>query len=539
MFNKKMIFRYGGSLELDIVKEVDKVVAQEFDLLVYTVTITNKLKKRIRKDMIFREFIPFNTTLIKDSIKVHGAIDYEDISMRDEIVLNLGKDLLNDSIVIIFQVEINNNALGSVMSIASVKIGKIEINSNMVETQIVKPLFYKICDKSKITLGDEITYTIIIDNSLSLGDINNLIIHDLLQPEVIYEPKSIKIDEESLNYLNINEVMKIGNINKGEIRSLTFKCKVNGYPKEGIILNKLILEYELDGFKKHKEISYECIEVISTGFSVLNQLIKKNIRNKQDLTCNIVIINEEEAPIDNIMLKCNLSGIIYDDCGITVNGVMITNLNPCELIDIKDKLSYIFPLRQGEKILISYGVKIKDIIYSYTVQHMTMVNSQYFINSQIKDVVKVSDIAIYNKREMFENVSVRGVIKIDSKKPEIKDIISLKSNINIIQHKIINTHKLKEKNFNALYLTGKTMILGGTVSGKIIYSTSNDEESLYSTDFNILFDLIISLDENISIKQAFEIEGFIKDQNIVVISNRECEIQTYMCIKIFENIHVV
>ncbi|MGO5075973.1 DUF3794 domain-containing protein [Clostridium sporogenes] len=153
------------------------------------------------------------------------------------------------------------------------------------------------------------------------------------------------------------------------------------------------------------------------------------------------------------------------------------------------------------------------------------------INDNIEDIVtsennklsikeaKESHV-IYKKIRLtnFKQLSKNKIFKIPIKKPNIEEIINIIVDAKIGDTKVIKG--IKGKSIEGQILTGYKLIVEGTLSENIEYTSCWKKQSIHSVHFKMPFSSYIILPEYYKEGDFIKVEAEIEDVSFRVINNR-------------------
>ncbi len=114
----------------------------------------------------------------------------------------------------------------------------IEVNPNEPNT------FIKTADINNVQLGDFTTYTLTFTNNGTIPA-NNVLITDVLPPEVTFYPNSVTVNGVSRPGSNLTIGILIGTVNPGESVVVRFIVQVTAEPRNSLIRNTARIRYTL------------------------------------------------------------------------------------------------------------------------------------------------------------------------------------------------------------------------------------------------------------------------------------------------------
>jgi uncharacterized repeat protein (TIGR01451 family) len=221
---------------------------------------------------------------------------------------------------------------------------------------------------------------------------------------------------------------------------------------------------------------------------------------------NMKALNNGRADIYNIYIEDSLNPSVQ-----FIPGSVIINGTETPEADILSGI-LIPKLSSSQTITISYEVVITNTSYSNYEQSLDSVKYNYSISNNQKSIksveneenlVRMNNVPMYN----FRQISIEKKLLMDSVKPDIKEIIDITSEIEIIKYYVIATPNIKSlENQN---LSGYKLIIYGLIKYTVQYTS--EDGLVYSSHYNIPFSTFIVLAENYVIGSKLEVDGIVED----------------------------
>ncbi len=124
------------------------------------------------------------------------------------------------------------------------------------------------------------------------------------------------------------------------------------------------------------------------------------------------------------------------------------------------------------------------------------------------------------KDRNWTELSVPEVLTLPCEKPNIESIDKVYIQVKIISKRIIETPKGLE-NVEGTTLTGKKLIVEGTLTQKIVYTAAVCQQSVHSAHFNIPFSAIIVLRSDFCLNDELCIDSCIEDVFVLAVNQRQ------------------
>lgn len=194
-------------------------------------TITNNMNQNI-EDLIITDTLPSGVTFVKKSLKV-GSQEYPDLDPTIGFTLPVTIGAMGSEMVLTYDVLIdeypNIDEFKSVSKINfdlegnSYELVSNELNLKVVNNDIV---LLKTANTSVVKTGDEIIYTITIENSGSITN-TNLVFSDPIPAGTTFVENSVTIDGEAKENLNPETGFNLNDLVPNASTIITFKVTVN------------------------------------------------------------------------------------------------------------------------------------------------------------------------------------------------------------------------------------------------------------------------------------------------------------------------
>ena len=122
----------------------------------------------------------------------------------------------------------------------------------------------------------------------------------------------------------------------------------------------------------------------------------------------------------------------------------------------------------------------------------------------------------------WNEVSVPEVLTISESKPDVEQLLSLASDIEILCKKIIKTPTLTTgPSFENKMILGKKLLIEAVLHQRITYISKDDSNSIYSCNFNIPISTYIILPNETSLTDKFDLIACIEDIYACVLNDRQ------------------
>ena len=331
----------------------------EGEKITYTIKLQNN--GGLAQDVIVKDTIPTGTTFVAGSIKVDGKSKYNvdggEVDLTSKTASDLAKGIKvnvpakEDNIVgettISFEVTVNdlqeNTFTKQIVNIATVnknpdKAGSTDEPTNEVTTTVNKPnlKYSKLSNPttgSTVKEGDEITYTIHLDNSTGKAPIT-AIVKDTIPTGTTFVVGSIKVGGQAQNSMT-SENLKNGisvDLSAGQSKDVEFKVKVNDLNNGTSIKNVATVNDNSTNETVHKYVE----AIITANKEVKTENNVGYVIEGEKITYTIKVQNSGGLS-QNVLIKDNIpQGTTFVAGSIKVNGKSKYNVDSDE-VDLTSK----------------------------------------------------------------------------------------------------------------------------------------------------------------------------------------------------------
>ena len=188
----------------------------------------------------------------------------------------------------------------------------------------------KSADKTYADVGEEITYTLVVQNTGTVSALN-VTLSDMLPPETSLVDGSITVD--GVAYAGTLPVV-IPSIAAGASSTVVFKVTVNSLPAVNPIFNVARVDYEFFPFAGYPATSFSNSNSVAV-FTIVRSLsnvksVDKNFAIKGDvLTYTSTLTNTGSIPITDLTFKDEIpQGTTFVVGSVYINGVNFPAYNP-------------------------------------------------------------------------------------------------------------------------------------------------------------------------------------------------------------------
>lgn len=177
--------------------------------------------------------------------------------------------------------------------------------------------------------------------------------------------------------------------------------------------------------------------------------------------------------------------------------------------------------------------------------HLCYPNTTCGFNNEIKSTTNVISTNVVPSNKLLSLLTsdadnkwvqmyVPEVIDIPEQKPDIEEIVSVTSCVEIISQRVIKTPVVQGyTNSQGIYipgstisnaeggkLTGRKLIITGMLKQKVIYTALVSDQALHSASYSMPFSTFIIIDADTPLSQTFKVTPYIEDVWAIFLSKR-------------------
>lgn len=129
--------------------------------------------------------------------------------------------------------------------------------------------------------------------------------------------------------------------------------------------------------------------------------------------------------------------------------------------------------------------------------------------------------------KIWTQIFIPEVLCVPYQKPDIEQLLSVNSQVEIISQRVIKTPRLVSNadalvpSIEGLYSTGRKLVIEGILRQKVIYTAANPQQSIHSAHFDVPFSAFMVLNKDTSISTRYKIEACIEDVYICGCTPRQ------------------
>ncbi|MDK7423871.1 beta strand repeat-containing protein [Bacillus paranthracis] len=326
-------------------KSVDKNFADIGDTLTYTVSFTSTGNTNAN-NVIFKDVIPTGTTFVLNSLTIDGTTQ---VGATPANGVNIGSIPTGTTKNISFQVVVNTIPASNVVSNGSSASYQYTINpsqspvtknisSNLVSTQInnANVTVTKSTNKQFATIGDTISYTILISNSGNTGA-TNVQLTDPLPNGTILTPGTVTLNGVLQN-VNSLVALPIGTIPGGATFTLSFQVTVINITAQNPIINNAFASYlytvnpSLPPNSKTANSNSVTSTIRLANLQATKSVDKTFAEVGDILTYTFALTNNGNVTANNVLLSDSIAnGTSFVPNSVIVNGVNQPGATPASI----------------------------------------------------------------------------------------------------------------------------------------------------------------------------------------------------------------
>lgn len=513
--NKNINLEY--SPKLIVLKRVNKNVVKIGDTFKCIIEIINAGNIEIQKITV-TDILP--NVFIRQNIKLDGNVILGDLDTG----LSIGNIQVGESKTLVIDIKVISNLITTLDNEVIVN-GEAIVNKErelgVISESVVEPIEIKILnpklaltksvDSDYVVVEDIITYKILASNSSDIT-LSNVIVSDILSPELEFVENSIAINGIIYPTEVITSGINIGEISVGQNKEISFKAKVVGSSlKEIINISTADYDFKLDGTltQSGSVVSNEVVlNVEEANINVIKTVDKEKVSLGDILNYKIELTNDGTLDALNVIFKDKLPTALEIVKGsFEVNGSVINSVNIEKGVSIRN-----IPIRTTT--VVKYQAKVVRGICAGNIINEARISFKYILPDGIilgKETVpdsKSSTLVAINLTT-FKQISVDEYLSIPQQKPEMEAINNINATVDIISSHIIMTPK--DKSHELQNLTGYKLIVHGVLNQIVEYTALDEGQSVHAAHYNVPFSSFIILPDNFILGSKIEVEGIVED----------------------------
>lgn len=213
-------------------------------------------------------------------------------------------------------------------------------------------------------------------------------------------------------------------------------------------------------------------DVVNDVILVIKKVNKEAISKFEVLTYDIVIKNISDIEITNVFFQDSIpKELRFISNSIFINKVNIRCVNPIEGF-------YIGTILPGDSISMSFKVLVNEENEDHIINNSSKAIYDYIYNIEEKPerVEKESNVVSTQiKRDLFKQIEVSNLLTVSKCMPSIKDIISVKIKVRIIDTKLVETPVITTPSYDSNDLSN--LIIMGVIEYEVMYNYKSGIQS--------------------------------------------------------------
>lgn len=354
---------------LTTTKSADKSVISVGDTITYTTTITNT-GNTAAANIKFTSAIPANTTFIPNSVTINGV---QQSGVQPALGVNIPNIAPGETVTVTFQVNVlsvpsSSSIMGNDTILYSYTVDPngtpvtTSTSTNIVTNPVLDAIItmVKSVDQTLVTLGDTITYTILLTNT---GNTNatNITFTDLIPNGTTFITDSVTIDGITQIGLNPNTGITIGAIAPNSSISIAFQVTATSTPVQNPIANSATASYTFIADPNAPIVSRTVTS--NTVFTTINtatilslkQVDKSFSRIGDTLTYTVALTNNGNSSAQNVIFTDTVpSGTAFIADTFSINGIPQSGANPVNGVNIGS-------ITAGTTVTVSFQVTVTSL----------------------------------------------------------------------------------------------------------------------------------------------------------------------------------
>ncbi|MDM5238459.1 DUF11 domain-containing protein [Bacillus cereus] len=326
-------------------KTVDKNYADIGDTLTYTVAFTGTGNTNAN-NVIFTDAIPTGTTFVLNSLTIDGTTQ---VGANPSNGVNIGSIPTGTTKNVSFQVVVNTIPPANVVSNGSSASYQYTVNpsqspvaknisSNLVSTQInnANLTLTKSTNKQFATIGDTISYTILITNSGNTA-VTNVQLTDPLPNGTILTPGSVTLNGVLQNVDSLVG-LPIGTIPSGATFTLSFQVTVINITAQNPIVNNAFASYiytvnpSLPPTSKAANSNSVSSTIRLANVQAIKSVDQTFAEVGDVLTYTFALTNDGNVAANNVLLSDSIAnGTSFIPDSVMINGVTQPGVTPASI----------------------------------------------------------------------------------------------------------------------------------------------------------------------------------------------------------------
>ena len=522
--------KYGQITPEDVKQTTNRINTTPGDIITYTISAKNSGNVDI-DSLTITDALPVGTTFILQSVTINGEVDL----LADPTTgININTLPSDETVEVTFKVKVNEESLSVLTNQANIeysyrvddtqpsKYETLQVYFVGIDNVIPNMDILKNSENSSATVGEIVTYTIIVLNNGAVS-LDNICISDILSPSLRFIDESVTIDG---NYCadSILNCVNLKSLDVDESKVIKFKAEVlsssiNPIENTANVTFDYMVE-ELGQRKGSLNSNTYKLSVENANIDVVKNANKDFVVLGDTITYTVNVINSGSLDVLNVIFKDEmqydfelLGNIIKIDSSVVniTKDILKTGMN-------------IGSIEKGKTVTIEYSVKVTEYKCSSELTNFASVKFSYILsdNTARKGESKStpnSSTKVTLGATNFKQMSIQEYLNIPDSKDSIEEINNVSSKIDIIKSHVIKTNQIISN--EGQKVSNYKLIIRGSLSIIVEYTTCEPSQELYSINYNIPFSSFIILPSNYKVGSKCDIAGFVEDIYYSKIDSRK------------------
>ena len=129
---------------------------------------------------------------------------------------------------------------------------------------------------------------------------------------------------------------------------------------------------------------------------------------------------------------------------------------------------------------------------------------------------------------LWTQLFVPEVLCVPERKPDIEQLISITSMVEIISQRVVKTPVYKVldvdtpiQNQEGIFTTGRKLVIEGVLHQKVVYTAAVESQSVHTAEFDVPFSAFIILEAGTKLTTKYAVDACIEDVFVCDLNNRQ------------------